>query len=219
MLKLSCSEEVMAEKLGILGRKLGMTRIFTAEGRSVPVTVIEAGPCPVVQVKDMETDGYDAIQIAFGEDKEKHVTKPLAGHFKKAGTSFFRNLSEIRLNNPAEQAVGDVLDVTVFEPGEMVKVTGTSIGKGFQGVMKRYNFRGACASHGAEKNHRGGGSIGNASRPSKVWKGRKMAGQMGNKQVTAPSVTVVAIRPEENIILVKGSIPGPKRGLVMVRKK
>lgn len=209
----------MAEKLAIMGRKLGMTRIFANDGSSVAVTVIKAGPCPVVQVKNTDTDGYDAIQIGFEEAKEKHLTKPLVGHFAKAGNGLFRNLREVRLEGPASQAVGDALDVTMFTPGEVVKISGRSIGKGTAGVMKRWNFRGANATHGAEKVHRSGGSIGNNTEPSKVWKGKKMAGHMGNRNVTAPSVLVIAIRPEENVILVKGAVPGPKNGLVMVRKQ
>lgn len=209
----------MAEKLGILGRKIGMTRIFASDGSAVAVTVIEAGPCPVIQVKNAETDGYDAVQIAYGEDKEKHVTKPLAGHFAKAGKGLYRSLREIRLENPSEFAVGDALDATIFEPGEYVRVTGKSIGKGTAGVMKRWNFRGACASHGAEKVHRNAGSIGHNTEPAKVFKGKKMAGRLGGKQVTVKSVQVVAIRPDDNVILVKGPVPGPKNGLVLVRKQ
>lgn len=209
----------MAEKLGILGRKLGMTRVFASDGSAVAVTVIQAGPCPVIQVKNTETDGYDAVQIAYGVDKEKHVTKPLAGHFNKAGKGFFRNLRELRLEAPSPFTVGDEIDATIFSAGEYVKVTGRSIGKGTAGVMKRWNFRGACASHGAEKVHRNGGAIGNNTEPAKVWKGKKMAGHLGDRQVTVKSVQVVAIRPEDNVILVKGPVPGPKNGLVMVRKQ
>jgi len=209
----------MAEKLGILGRKLGMTRIFASDGSVVSVTVIQAGPCPVIQVKNAETDGYNAVQIAFGVDKEKHMTKPLTGHFNKAGKGFFRSLREIRLENPSEFAVGDELNAELFQAGDIVKITGQSIGKGTAGVMKRWNFSGACSSHGAEKVHRNAGSIGNNTEPAKVWKGKKMAGRMGNRQVTVKSIQVVAIRPEDNVILVKGPVPGPKNGLVMVRKQ
>lgn len=209
----------MAEKLGILGRKLGMTRIFTADGRSVPATVIEAGPCPVVQVKNVDKDGYDAIQIAYGEAKEKHVTKPLAGHFKAAGIGLFRTLKEIRLAAPAEKAVGDVIDVNLFSAGDVVKVTGQSIGKGTAGVMKRWNFAGMNATHGAEKVHRNAGSIASNAERGVVVKGKKMAGHMGAEQVTVSSVVVLAIRPEENVLVVKGAIPGPKNGLVLVRQK
>ena len=209
----------MAEKLGILGRKLGMTRIFASDGSAVAVTVIQAGPCPVIQVKNTETDGYNAVQIAYGVDKEKHMTKPLAGHFNKAGKGFFRDLQELRLEAPSALAVGEEIDATIFTAGDIVKVTGRSIGKGTAGVMKRWNFRGACASHGAEKVHRNGGSIGNNTEPAKVWKGKKMAGHLGDKQITVKSVQVVAVRPEDNVILVKGPVPGPKNGLVMVRKQ
>ncbi|MDL2216177.1 50S ribosomal protein L3 [Desulfovibrio sp. OttesenSCG-928-M14] len=209
----------MAEKLGILGRKLGMTRIFIGDGSSVAVTVIQAGPCPVIQVKNEEKDGYNAVQIAYGEDKEKHMTKPLAGHFEKAGKGFFRTLKEIRLEAPAEFAVGDALDASLFAAGDVVKITGKSIGKGTAGVMKRWNFHGASATHGAEKVHRNAGAIGNNTEPAKVWKGKKMAGRLGGKQVTVKSVTILAVRPEDNVILVKGPVPGPKNGLVMVRKQ
>ena len=209
----------MAEKLGIMGRKLGMTRVFTSDGSAVAVTVIQAGPCPVVQVKNAETDGYHAVQIAFGADKEKHMTKPLAGHFNKAGKGFFRSLREIRLEAPADFAVGDEILASIFAAGEKVKITGQSIGKGTAGVMKRWNFHGACASHGAEKVHRNAGSIGNNTEPAKVWKGKKMAGHLGDRRVTTKNLVIVAIRPEDNVILVKGPVPGPKNGLVMVRKQ
>jgi large subunit ribosomal protein L3 len=209
----------MAEKLGILGRKLGMTRIFADDGSALAVTVIEAGPCPVIQVKNLESDGYHAVQIAFGADKEKHVTKPLAGHFAKAGKGLFRTLRELRLEEPSAFSVGDELTAGIFAPGDVVKISGRSIGKGTAGVMKRWNFRGACASHGAEKVHRSGGSIGNNTEPAKVWKGKKMAGRMGDDEVTIKSVRVVAVRAEDNVILVKGPVPGPRNGLVMVRKQ
>ena len=209
----------MAEKLGILGRKLGMTRIFASDGSAVAVTVIQAGPCPVVQVKNADTDGYNAVQIAFGTDKEKHMTKPLAGHFTKAGKGFFRSLREIRLEGPSAFAVGDEILASIFSAGEKVRITGQSIGKGTAGVMKRWNFAGACSSHGAEKVHRNAGSIGNNTEPAKVWKGKKMAGHLGDRRVTAKNLEIVAIRPEDNVILVKGAVPGPANGLVMVRKQ
>jgi large subunit ribosomal protein L3 len=209
----------MAEKLGIMGRKLGMTRIFASDGSAVSVTVIQAGPCPVIQVKNAETDGYNAVQIAFGVDKEKHMTKPLVGHFNKAGKGFFRTLQEIRLENPSEFAVGDELNAALFQAGDIVKITGQSIGKGTAGVMKRWHFGGMCNTHGTEKTHRNAGAIGHNTEPGKVFKGKKMAGRMGNRQVTVKSIQVVAIRPEDNVILVKGPVPGPKNGLVMVRKQ
>ncbi|MCL1915406.1 MAG: 50S ribosomal protein L3 [Desulfovibrionaceae bacterium] len=209
----------MAEKLGILGRKLGMTRIFDEEGGAVPVTVIEAGPCPVLQVKNTEHDGYNAMQIAFGEIKEKHLSKPMRGHLKKADKGLFRSLREIRLESPAEFKVGDDLTVNIFNPGDLVKVTGQSIGKGTAGAMKRWGFKGSRSSHGAEKVHRTAGSIGNHTEPAKVWKGKKMAGHLGDKRVTTINLKVVAIRPEENVLLIKGAVPGPRNGLVMVRQQ
>ena len=209
----------MAEKLGILGRKLGMTRIFAGDGSALAVTVIQAGPCPVIQVKKPETDGYHAVQIAFGADKEKHVTRPLVGHFAKAGKGVFRTVRELRLEGPAEFSPGDELDAGIFAVGDVVKITGRSKGKGTAGVMKRWNFRGACASHGAEKVHRNAGSIGNNTEPAKVWKGKKMAGRMGDENVTVRNARIVAVRAEENLILVKGPVPGPANGLVMLRKQ
>ncbi len=209
----------MAEKLGILGRKLGMTRIFASDGSAVPVTVIEAGPCPVTQVKTAEKDGYNALQIAFVPAKEKHVTKPMQGHFAKAGTGLFRKLREIRLEGAPDREVGQVLAADMFAPGERVKVTGTSLGKGYQGVMRRWNFRGSKDSHGCEKVHRSGGSIGNNTFPGHVFKGKKMAGQWGAERVTVRNLEIVDVRPEDNVILVRGSVPGPKNGLVLVRKQ
>lgn len=208
----------MAENLALLGRKLGMLRVFLGDGSSVAVTAIQAGPCPVVQVKGVEKDGYNAIQIGYVESKEKHLTKPQIGHLAKAGEGRYRMLREIRLEGPATQAVGEALTVAMFEPGEFVKVTGKSIGKGTAGVMKRWNFRGGKASHGEEKTHRNAGSIGNNTEPGKVWKNKKMAGHMGARKVTVESVMIVDVRPEDNLILVKGPIPGPSNGLVMVRK-
>jgi large subunit ribosomal protein L3 len=209
----------MAEKLGILGRKIGMTRVFDGNGAAVPVTVIEAGPCPVIQVKNLERDGYDALQIGYIGADEKHTGKAGQGHMNKAGKGLFRALRELRLENKAEFNVGDDLTVNIFDQGDLVKVTGKSIGKGTAGVMKRWNFAGSRASHGAEKVHRRGGSIGSNTEPSRVWKGRKMAGHLGAKRVTTINLTVVAIRPEDNVILVKGAVPGPKNGLIMVRKQ
>ena len=183
----------MAEKMGILGRKLGMTRIFGDDGASVAVTVIQAGPCPVTQVKTEEKDGYNALQIAFSEAKEKHVSKAMQGHFAKAGTGLYSALREIRLAGAPEQKAGDTLTCELFKAGDVVKVTGKSIGKGYQGRMRRWNFRGC--------------------------KGRKMAGQWGAETVTQPSAVVVDVRPEDNVIIVKGAVPGPKNGLVLIRKQ
>ncbi len=209
----------MAEKMGILGRKLGMTRIFDGAGAAVPVTVIEAGPCPVTQVKTADTDGYNAVQIAMTPAKEKHTPKALQGHFAKAGKGLFRHLREIRLSGAPEQELGQELTVEIFAAGEKVKVTGTSMGKGYQGRMRRWNFAGSKDTHGCEKVHRNNGSIGNNTFPGHVFKGRKMAGHWGNETVTEMGLTIVDVRPEDNVILVKGSVPGPKNGLVLIRKQ
>ncbi|MCH5144443.1 MULTISPECIES: 50S ribosomal protein L3 [Desulfovibrio] len=209
----------MAEKMGILGRKLGMTRIFDGAGAAVPVTVIEAGPCPVTQVKTADTDGYNAVQIALTPAKEKHSTKAMQGHFAKAGKGLFRHLREIRLAGAPEQELGQELTVEIFAAGDTVKVTGTSMGKGYQGRMRRWNFAGSKDTHGCEKVHRNNGSIGNNTFPGHVFKGRKMAGHWGNETVTEMGLTIVDVRPEDNVILVKGSVPGPKNGLVLIRKQ
>lgn len=209
----------MSEKMGIIGRKLGMTRIFTGDGSAVAVTVVKVGPCPVTQVKTVETDGYNAIQIAFDEAKEKHLSKAMKGHFAKAGTGIFRTLREVRLEAPATVEVGQSLSADMFAAGDKVKVTGASIGKGYQGVMRRWNFRGINDGHGNEKVHRSGGSIGNNTFPGHVFKGKKMAGQWGDERVTELGLTIVEVRAEDNVILIKGSVPGPRNGLVMVRKQ
>ncbi len=209
----------MADKLGILGKKLGMTRIFADDGSAVGVTVIEAGPCPVTQIKSEAKDGYNALQIGFTKAKPKHVTKAMQGHFKKADSGLFRHLQEIRLENAPDKQLGEELTVEMFKPGEIVKITGTSIGKGYQGRMRRWNFAGAKDTHGTEKVHRNNGSIGNNTFPGHVFKGRKMAGHWGDETITEAGLEIIDIRPEDNVILVKGSVPGPKNGLVLVRKQ
>lgn len=209
----------MADKMGILGRKLGMTRIFADDGSAVGVTVIEAGPCPVTQIKSEAKDGYNALQIAYGDAKPKHVTKPMQGHFSRSGEGLFRHTRELRLNSAPEQKLGDALTVDMFKPGEVVKVTAKSIGKGYQGRMRRWNFAGSKDTHGCEKVHRNNGSIGNNTFPGHVFKGRKMAGHWGNETVTETGLEIIGVRPEDNVILVKGSVPGPKHGLVLVRKQ
>lgn len=209
----------MAEKMGILGRKLGMTRIFASDGSAVAVTVIKAGPCPITQVKTSEKDGYNALQIAFDEAKEKHVGKAMRGHFAKADKGLFRTVRELRLEEAATLEVGNELTVELFAAGDKIKVTGTSIGKGYQGRMRRWNFAGSKDTHGCEKVHRNNGSVGNNTFPGRVFKGRKMAGHWGNETVTELGLEIVDVRPEDNVILVKGSVPGPKNGLVMVRKQ
>jgi len=208
----------MAKTLGLLGRKLGMTRIFADDGTVVPVTLISAGPCPVLQVKTSEKEGYNALQVGFDAVPERKLTKPDKGHQAKAAKGFYRHLKEFPLDVVEGYEVGQDITVSIFEPGEKVKVTGSSKGKGFQGVMKRYNFKGLKATHGAEKVHRSGGSIGTNTEPSRVFKGKKMPGHMGDERVTLPAVEIVDVRPEENIIVVKGQVPGCKNGLVMIRK-
>ncbi len=204
--------------LGILGKKLGMTRIFKEDGTICPVTVIEAGPCPVMQIKTMDKEGYNALQIGYDVIAERKVNKPMKGHMAKAGKDLYRTLREFPLDAVEGYELGQDITVEIFTAGEKVKVTGTSKGKGFQGVMKRWNFKGSKASHGAEKVHRKPGSIGNATFPGKVWKGKKMPGQMGNARVTVSNVEIVDVRPEDNVLLVKGQIPGATGGLVMIRK-
>ena len=209
----------MSEKMGIIGRKLGMTRIFADDGTAVAVTVVKAGPCPVTQVKTVENDGYNALQIAFEEVADKKVTKAMKGHFAKAGVAACREVRELRLAEAATVEAGQVLTADMFAAGDKVKVTGTSIGKGYQGVMRRWNFHGMDDGHGDEKVHRSGGSIGNNTFPGHVFKGRKMAGHWGNETVTEMGLVIVDVRPADNVILVKGSVPGPKNGLVLIRKQ
>lgn len=209
----------MAEKKGLLGRKLGMTRIFSDDGASVVVTVIEAGPCPITQIKSEAKDGYNALQIGFAKTKAKHVTKPMQGHFAKADDGFFRHTREVRLDEATDKRVGEKLTCEIFQPGEKVKITAKSIGKGYQGRMRRWNFAGAKDSHGTEKVHRNNGSIGNNTFPGHVFKGRKMAGHWGHETVTELGLEIVDVRPEDNVILVKGSVPGPKNGLVFIRNQ
>jgi large subunit ribosomal protein L3 len=196
-----------------------MTRIFGDDGSVIPVTVIQAGPCPVTQVKTADKDGYNAMQLGFDQIPERKVNKPEKGHQDKAGRGYFRVLREIRLDGPAAFEQGMDVTVDIFAAGETVKVTGTSIGKGFAGVMKRWNFAGLKKTHGTEKAHRSGGSVGNNTEPGKVMKGKKMAGHMGARTVTMMGIQVVDVRPELNLILVKGQVPGPRNGVVMVRKQ
>lgn len=204
---------------GILGRKLSMTQIFTAEGDCVPVTVIEAGPCVVVQVKTQERDGYDALQLGFGAVRPKRVSKPRKGHFAAHGVEPSRILREVRLEEPLPDAApGKVVTCASFEIGELVDVTGISKGRGFTGVVKRHGFSGAPASHGTHEKFRHGGSIGAAATPSRVFKGKKMPGQMGNTRVTIQNLRVLRLLPEQNLLLVLGAVPGPNGSFLMVRK-
>jgi len=204
--------------IGIVGRKAGMTRVFTEAGDSIPVTVIECTPNRVTQVKTVETDGYRAVQVTAGEKKSSHVSKPLAGHYKKAGVAAGRGLWEFRLNDGQgdELAPGTEITVTSFEGVKAVDVSGVSIGKGFAGVQKRWNFGGGRASHGNSLSHRVPGSIGQRQSPGKVWKGKKMAGHMGSDNITALNLDVVRIDAERNLLLVKGAVPGHKGADVVV---
>ncbi len=201
---------------GILGRKLGMTQIFDPEsGQVTPVTVIQAGPCPVVQVKTMEIDGYEAVQIAYEPVVDRKLSKPELGHLAKAGATAHRHLVELR--GQSELQVGETVTVEAFEPGEAVKIAGISIGKGFQGTIKRHNFARGPVSHGSH-NVRKPGSIGASATPARVFKGQKMAGRMGGKRITQPGLVIHDVDVELNLLLVKGSIPGPTSGIVEIRE-
>ncbi len=200
----------------ILGRKLGMTQVWDEEDNVVPVTVIQAGPCVVSQVKSEATDGYDAVQIGFGDIKASRVNKPMKGHFAKAGVEPMRCLREVRVDNAADHKVGDVVSVADFEGVKNVDVTGTSKGKGFQGTIKRWNFACGPITHGS-RNQRRPGSIGQCAYPARVRKGLHMAGHMGHERVTVKNLKLVRIDAEQNLMLVKGAVPGPKNALVQIR--
>jgi large subunit ribosomal protein L3 len=206
----------MAAK-GILGRKLGMTQIWDDQNRVVPVTVIEAGPCRVTQLKTPERDGYSAVQLAFGDTKPQRLSKPELGHLKKADAPPVKHLAELRVDDLSGFEVGQVLGADLFEAGERVDVSAISKGKGFAGAMQRYNFKGQGASHGNHKKHRSPGSIGACATPGRVFKGMKMAGQMGNMRVTTMNLEVIQGDAERGLILVKGAVPGPAGGLVFLR--
>lgn len=203
----------------ILGEKLGMTQIFDDQARAIPVTVIKAGPCHIVQVKSDETDGYSAIQIAFGEIRPKLVNEPAKGHFAKAGVEPARHLVEIRVDDPASYRVGQEINLSdVFAAGGMADVTGISKGKGFQGVMRRHGFSGLGAAHGTHKKHRAPGSIGACSTPARVFKGTRMAGRMGGDQVTTLNLRIVEIDAERHLLLLRGAVPGANGSLVLIRE-
>ncbi|MFD2756821.1 50S ribosomal protein L3 [Gulosibacter faecalis] len=202
---------------GLLGTKLGMTQQWDAENRLVPLTVIQVSPNVVTQIMTQEKNGYDAIQIAAGAIELRKVSQPLAGHFKAAGVTPRRHVTEIRTADAAEYEVGQELNVELFEAGQLVDVVGTSKGKGFAGTMKRHNFKGVGASHGAHKNHRKPGSIGASATPSRVFKGTRMAGRMGHDRVTVQNLTLHGIDVERGLLLVKGAVPGAKGRLVFVR--
>ena len=201
----------------LLGTKLGMTQVWDADGRIVPVTAIQVDTNVVTQVRNVERDGYTAVQLAFGAVDPRRVTKPLAGHFEAAGVTPRRHVAEVRTSNAADYSLGQEIAADVFEAGQKVDVTGTTKGKGTAGVMKRHGFHGVGASHGAHRNHRKPGSIGGASTPSRVFKGMKMAGRMGVDRQTTQNLTVHAVDVERGFLLIKGAVPGPKRGVVVVR--
>ncbi len=202
---------------GLIGRKLGMTQIFDDAARAIPVTVIEAGPCRVAQIKTLERDGYSAIQLAFGELKENKLNKPQLGHLRKAQVGPHRHLVELRVADASQFQVGQELRADVFESGELTDVVGTSKGKGFSGVYKRHNFGGAPATHGTERKHRVPGAVGACATPSRVFKGQKMPGRLGHDRVTILNLEIVKVDSERNLLLVKGAVPGPNGGLVVVR--
>jgi large subunit ribosomal protein L3 len=202
---------------GILGTKLGMTQVWDSEGRLVPVTVIQAGPCVVTQVRSADADGYAAVQIAYGAIDPRKVTKPLAGHFAKAGVTPRRHLVELRTGDADQYSLGQELTAELFSDGQEVDVVGTTKGKGTAGVMKRHGFAGVGASHGQHRNHRKPGSIGGCATPGRVFKGMRMAGRMGNVRQTTQNLTVHAVDADKGLLLIKGAVPGPRGSVVLVR--
>ena len=200
----------------IIGKKIGMTQIFDEKGNVVPVTVVEAGPCVVVQKKTTENDGYEAIQVGYGEVSEKHLNKPLKGHFAKSDVALKRVLREFRLNDMSAINVGDIIKADTFASGDKIDVCGTSKGKGFAGTIKRYGFHSLKDTHGTGPVHRHAGSMGANSDPSKVMKGKKLPGHMGNERVTVQNLDVVKVDAENNLIAIRGAIPGPKGGYVYI---
>jgi large subunit ribosomal protein L3 len=203
-------------KKGIIGIKLGMTQLFLEDGTCIPVTVVQAGPCVITQKKTVSSDGYNAVQVGYGSIAASTVTKPKLGHCAKTGQGVFKYLKELKFDERPELALGDILTVDQFEPGDFIDVSGTSIGKGFQGVIKRYNFRGGRASHGS-RFHRAPGSIGASATPSRVFKNKKMPGQLGNEQVTIQRLQVVRVDTADNLLMIKGAIPGHRNNVVLIK--
>ncbi len=203
-------------KKGLIGKKIGMTQIFDEKGNMIPVTVIEAGPCVVVQKKTTENDGYEAVQVGYGDAKANKVNKPMGGHFKKADVAPKKVLKEFRLDDTSAVNVGDILKADIFAAGDFVDVVGTSKGKGTAGAIKRWNFARLRESHGTGPVGRHAGSLGACSTPSRVYKGKKMAGHLGTERVTVQNLTVVKVDSENNLIAIKGSVPGPKGGIVVI---
>lgn len=209
----------MSKNMGILGRKMGMTRIFSEAGAAIPVTVIETGPCVVLQKKTDDKEGYNAIQVGFGAKKESRLTKPEAGHAKAAAKGGFYHIKEFRVSDPSQYEIGqEILVGDILSVGELVDVRAQTKGRGFQGVVRRYGFKGGRATHGSMF-HRAPGSIGCSAWPSRVVKGKRMPGQMGSKFVTKKNCTIIDIRPEQNVLVVKGSVPGASEGIIQIFKK
>jgi large subunit ribosomal protein L3 len=202
---------------GVLGTKLGMTQVFDEDGRMVPVTVVAAGPCVVTAVRTPDADGYAAVQLGYGEVDPRRVNKPEAGHFVRAGVTPRRYLVELRTDDASDYTLGQEVTAEAFEAGELIDVTARSKGKGFAGVMKRHGFRGLGASHGTQRKHRAPGSIGGCATPGRVFKGLRMAGRMGGVRTTAPNLTLHAVDADRGLLLIKGAVPGPAGGLVLVR--
>lgn len=209
----------MPKRMGILGKKIGMTRVYSEMGNATPVTVVEAGPCKILQVKSPVKDGYSAIQVGFGEKKVFRVSKPLAGHFNKSGAEAYYFVKEFRVADATQYEAGQMISLnTLFRVGDLVDVQGTSKGHGFQGVMKRHGFSGGCAGHGSH-HHRAPGSIGCSAWPARVVKGKKLPGRMGNDTVMTKNVIIIDVRSDENILLLKGPVPGAKQGLLKIFSK
>ena len=206
----------MVMKKGLIGKKLGITQVFSADDAAVPVTVIEVGPCVITQKKTEEIDGYNAIQLGFGRAKQKNVTRPIQGHLRKADKGFFRVLREFRMISPDDYEVGEELKADIFKEGDYVDVVGKSKGRGFAGVIKRHGFKGGKATHGSMF-HRAPGSMGASADPSKVFKGKKLPGHMGNSRKTVQNLMIVGVKPDKNLILVKGSVPGSRNSIVLVK--
>jgi len=205
------------QRKGVLGEKLGMTQVFDDEGRIVPVTVVQAGPCVVTRVRTPDADGYSAVQLGYGQIDPRKVNKPITGHYEKAGVTPRRHLVELRTDDAAEYELGQEITVEVFEAGQRIDVTGRSKGKGTAGVMKRHGFKGLSASHGTQRKHRSPGSIGGCATPGRVFKGLRMAGRHGNTRTTVQNLTVHAIDADKGLLLIKGALPGPNGGLILVR--
>lgn len=203
---------------GLIGKKIAMTQIFDQNGKVIPVTVLQMGPCVVVQKKTVATDGYNAIQLGFEEIAERKVKKPVLGHFKKRNSKAYRYLREFRIDSIEDFNEGQVLDLGLFQENEIVNIIGTSKGRGYAGVMKRHNFRGFEQSHGVHESFRGGGSIGQCAQPSRVLKGVKMAGHMGVDRITVKNLKIVKVDKERNLVMIKGAIPGHRNGLVLMSK-